>query len=299
MQDERKAAVVAVIGASSGIGLATARACAARGDQLVLGSRSQKSLAAAAKSCKQLGAASVRSQVVDVADGESVREFFESVSATAERLDVVVHTAATMAYGRLVELDPELFQAVTRTVIEGTFAVARHALGIFDRQRAGTLIVVNSLVGSIAAPQLGAYVTAKWGQAGLLRTLQLEVAGQPDIHVCSIAPGGVNTPIYRQAANVTGRSVKPPIPVDQPEKVAEAILRCMDRPRDRISVGLANHLIRLGFEFFPWLYDRMVGPLLYRLSLTGGPTQPSTGNVLAPKPDGEEVSGPWHRRWSS
>jgi NAD(P)-dependent dehydrogenase (short-subunit alcohol dehydrogenase family) len=298
VQVERKPTVVAIIGASSGIGLATARACAARGDQLILGSRSQKSLAAAAKSCKQAGAASVHTQVLDVTDAESVAEFFDAASTVADRLDVVVHTAATMAYGKLAELDPQIFQAVTRTAIEGTFTVARHSLGVFRRQRSGTLIVVNSVIGSIAAPQMGAYVTAKWGQAGLLRTLQLEVLGEPDIHVCSITPGGVNTPIYQQAANVTGRSAKPPIPVDQPEQVAEAILRCMQRPRNRVSVGLANHFIRFGFEVFPWLYDRMVGPLLNLMSLTGEPTAPSTGNVFEPNPDGESEAGPWQRRWT-
>ena len=164
MPDQQKPAVVAIIGASSGIGLATARACAARGDHLLLGSRSQKSLAAAAKSCKSLGAASVHYQVLDVTDANSVTGFFEAVSANAERLDAVVHTATTMAYGRLEELDSEIFQAVTRTAIEGTFTVARQALGIFRKQQAGTLVVVNSIVGSIAAPQLGAYVTAKWGR---------------------------------------------------------------------------------------------------------------------------------------
>jgi len=297
--DERKPSVVAIIGASSGIGLATAQACAARGDHLLLGSRSEQALAAAASSCTQLGAASVRHQVLDVTDAETVRDFFDTAGAAAGRLDAVVHTAATMAYGRLTELDPAIFAGVTRTAIEGTYAVATHALAVFGRQRSGTLVVVNSLVGSIAAPQMGAYVTAKWGQAGLLRTLQLETAGAPGIRVCSIAPGGVNTPIYRQAANVTGRSAKPPVPVDQPEKVAAAIVRCLDQPRDRVSVGLANHLIRFGFQAVPWLYDRMVGPLMHLLSLTGEPTEPSTGNVLAPAPQGEALRGPWTRRWST
>lgn len=299
MPDERKPAVIAIIGASSGIGLATAQACAARGDHLLLGSRSQQALAAAADSCKQRGAASVHHQVLDVTGAGTVREFFDAVDANAERLDAVVYTAATMAYGELVELDPAIFAAVTRTAIEGTLTVARHALATFRRQRAGTLVVLNSVVGSIAAPEIGAYVAAKWGQAGLLRVLQLELLGEPDIHVCSIAPGGVNTPIYRQAANITGRSVKPPIPVEQPEKVAEAVLGCLDRPRNRVSVGLTNHVMRFGFQAVPWLYDRMVGPLMRRLSLTGEPTGPSTGNVLAPVPEGEAVHGPWDRRWSS
>ena len=175
--------------------------------------------------------------------------------------------------------------------------MARHSLASFGRQRYGTLVVLNSLVGSIAAPEMGAYVTAKWGQAGLLRTLQLEVLHQPGIRVCSVAPGGVNTPIYRQAANITGRSARPPIPVDPPEQVAEVILRCLDQPRNRVSVGLANHLIRFGFQATPWLYDRMVGPLLHWLSLVAEPARPSTGNVLATVPDGEAVHGRWTGRW--
>jgi NAD(P)-dependent dehydrogenase (short-subunit alcohol dehydrogenase family) len=295
--DERKPAVVAIIGASSGIGLATAQACAARGDQLLLGSRSRRALAAAAESCEQLGAAGVHYQVLDVTDAGTVADFFAAANSSADRLDAVVHTAATMAYGKLAELDPEIFASVTRTVIEGTYHVGRQALATFGRQRHGTLVVLNSLVGSIAAPEMGAYVTAKWGQAGLLRTLQLEVLHQPDIHVCSVAPGGVNTPIYRQAANITGRTAKPPIPVDQPAKVAEAVLRCLDQPRNRVSVGLPNHFIRFGFSALPWLYDRMVGPLMHRLSLVDEPAGPSTGNVLAPVPDGEAVRGPWTGRW--
>ena len=298
MPDERKPAVIAIVGASSGIGLATARACATRGDHLLLGSRSQRSLAAAARSCKQLGAGSVHTQVLDVTDPDTVRDFFQAASTNADRLDAVVHTATTMAYGALAELDPEVFSTVTRTAIEGTFSVARQALQTFRRQRHGTLVVLNSLVGSIAAPQIGAYVTAKWGQAGLLRTLQLEVAGEPGIHVCSVAPGGVNTPIYRQAANATGRAARPPVPVDQPEKVAEAILRCLDRPRNRISVGLANHAIRFGFQALPWLYDRMVGPLMQLMSLSGEQVEPSTGNVFSPVPEGEALRGPWDRRWT-
>jgi len=297
MPDGQNSTAVAIIGASSGIGLATARACAGRGYHLVLGARSEESLAAAAKTCQELGAASVLAQPVDVADPGSVAEFFAAAQAHSPQLDAVVHAAATMAYGRLEQLDERVFQSVTRTVIEGTFSVARGALRIFRQQGRGTLVVVNSLVGTIAAPDLGAYVTAKWGQAGLLRTLQLETRDQSGIAVCSVAPGGVNTPIYRQAANITGRSAKPPIPVDPPEKVAEAILGCLDRPRPRVSVGLANPLIRFGFHALPKLYDVLVGPLLNRLSLTGPATEPSTGNVFVPVPEGESLHGPWQRRW--
>jgi short-subunit dehydrogenase len=140
-------------------------------------------------------------------------------------------------------------------------------------------------------------VVAKWGQAGMLRVLQLETRDEPAILVSSVSPGGVNTPIYSQAANVTGRSARPPAPVDSPEKVARAILSCVDRGRARVSVGPANPLIVAGFRLLPRVYDALVTPLLHLASLSRKPaTQPSTGNVLQPRPEGESEHGRWPGR---
>jgi short-subunit dehydrogenase len=130
----------------------------------------------------------------------------------------------------------------------------------------------------------------------MLRVLQIETRDSPEILVSSVSPGGVNTPIYAQAANVTGRSARPPLPVDPPEKVARAIVSCVDRRRARVSVGPANPLIVAGFRLLPRVYDALVTPLLHLASLTLRPgTEPSTGNVLAPHPAGEAE----HGRWSS
>ena len=57
-------------------------------------------------------------------------------------------------------------------------------------------IGVNSLLGSVTVPQMGAYATAKWAQRGLLRTLQQETRDEPGLHVCIVSPGSINTPIY-------------------------------------------------------------------------------------------------------
>lgn len=280
---------VLITGGSSGIGLATARRFAADGWSVILAARSEPALQRAVAALP-----SSRYLVADVADPVSVCRLFDA----AGPIDVVVHSAMAMAYGRMEKLDPEVFSTITRTGIEGTFQVARAALDGFRRQGHGTLIAVNSLVGHIVSPQLGAYTVAKWGQSALLRTLQLELRADKDIHVCSITPGAVNTPIYRQAANVTGRLPRPPMPVDPPEKVAAAIMRCVERPRNEIQVGLANRFIRFGFTFVPQLYNVLVGPLLERLSLLNKQVEDSSGNVFDPVPGAEAETDRWTRRWS-
>lgn len=288
--------VVVVTGASSGVGVSTALAFAERGYAVVLASRSEKRLRTVASQCRAAGAASALPVVTDVRDEAAVQALFIQAASVHGSVDVVVHTATVMAYGKIEKLPPELFSGAVNTAILGTFHVARSALAEFRHQRRGTLVVVNSLLGQVAVPEMGAYVTGKWGQAGLIRVLQQETRDEPAIKVCSVVPGGVNTPIYSLAANVTGRSPRPPIPVDPPERIAAAVLRCVDKPSPRVSVGIANPVIVLGFRLFPRLYDALVSPLLHFGGLTSKPTEPSAGNVVEPTPEREAEHGPWNRR---
>ncbi|MCW2525551.1 MAG: hypothetical protein JWM76_411 [Pseudonocardiales bacterium] len=289
--------VVVVIGASSGIGQSTARALATRGDHLVLAARSESRLKSVAAQCEAQGAGRVLVQVTDINEPAQVQALIDRTTEEFGRIDVVVHTATVMAYGTIENLDAEVFTTVVDTAINGTFIIARAVLRVFRKQDGGTLVIVNSLLGSIVAPELGAYATAKWGQAGMIRALQIETRNQRSIKICSVSPGSVNTPIYSQAANYTGKSPRPPIPVDPPEKVARAIVGCIDKPKPRVSVGLANPVAILGFRLFPAVFDLLVTPLLHVGSLINPPTKSSPGNVLTPTSEGEAEHGPWNRRW--
>lgn len=285
--------VVLVTGASSGIGRATAHEYARRGARLVLVSRSREALEDAATECRGLGAASVDVEPVDVADGPAVTAVVDRVLDTHGRIDVCVHAAALIAFGEFLDVPAEVFDRVVTTNVLGTSNVARAVLPGMRELDHGTLVVIGSVLGRISVPQLVSYCTGKWAVRGLTRMLSQSVRDRRGVHVVGVSPGAVNTPVYRQAANVTGNAARPPAPVDPPEKVARAVLKAAGRRRGEVSVGIANPVMALGHELLPPVYDRIVGPLMALLAITRVPMDPHPGNVLDPVPDGEDLEGPW------
>jgi short-subunit dehydrogenase len=129
---------------------------------------------------------------------------------------------------------------------------------------------------------MGAYIAGKWAQDGLARVLQLELRAARGVNVCTVAPGAVDTPIFRRAANFAGFVGRPPPPVVSADRVARAVARSADRPRKRRSVGPANPLVILGYRLLPPLYDRLVVPLARIGTLTREPIPPTDGNVFTP-----------------
>lgn len=288
-----------MVGASSGIGRATALALAADGWTLVLAARSPVSLDAAAADCRRARPGVVVDTVpTDVLDHDAVDALLDGAVDRHGRVDAVVHTAAVISYGVFEQVPAAEFDRVIATNLLGTAAVARAALRVFRRAGSGRLVLTGSLLGKIAVPFMGPYVVGKWGVHALARTLQLETRDAPGIHVSLVSPGSVDTPAYLQAANRTGRQGRPPPPVDPPEKVARAVLRTL-RPGSRGSrdrgVGPANPLVVTGFRLLPALYDRLVTPLMSRFGLSRQEIAPHDGTVVQPRPEQDRVHGGWTR----
>ncbi|MFS0699768.1 SDR family NAD(P)-dependent oxidoreductase [Cellulomonas sp. 179-A 4D5 NHS] len=302
--------VVVVLGASSGIGRATAHALARRGDTLVLASRSADALADVERECLALvpgsrrhpheaaaGGPPVLVVPTDVSVRDSVDRLFERAVERYGRVDAVVHAPAVVGYGRFEDIPAEVFDQVIAVNLLGTANVARVALRLFQRQGGGHLVLVGSLLGKIATPWMSPYVTSKWAVHGLARTIQVEARETPGVDVSLVSPGGVDTPIYAQAASYVRREGRPPPPVDRPETLARAIVKTLDKPARERSVGLANATWTAGFRFLPGVYDVLVGPGMSRLGLSTTAREPGAGNVFAPLPDGEDVTGKWGRHW--
>ena len=284
--------VILITGASSGIGRATAELFAARGWAVVLASRSAQALEQTAAS---LSTSEVLTVPVDVADDGAVRALFDAAVERFGRVDVVVHSAAGVGYGRFEAVPPEVFDRLLLVNIGGTAHVTRAALQQFRRQGGGHLVALGSVLGKVSTPYMSPYITTKWAVHGLIRAVQMEAREIPGVSVSLVSPGGVNTPIYTQAANYTGRQGGPPPPVVSPHAVARAVWSCVRRPRRERSVGPANWLLVFGFRVLPAVYDRIVGPAMRLFALTKRPMPPHVGNVFEPRPDGESTEGPWGR----
>jgi NAD(P)-dependent dehydrogenase (short-subunit alcohol dehydrogenase family) len=291
MQRLMNSRVVVLTGASSGIGKAAALAFAARGDHLVLAARGHADLATVAAEC----GGSPLVVPTDVTEPLQVEELAKAAVEQFGRIDVWVDTAAVMAYGRFEDVPSDVFDRVVTTDLLGPAHVARTALRQFRAQQRGTLILCGSLLGHITAPYMSGYVTAKWGLRGLIRTLRQETRDAPDIHVCSLTPGSVDTPIYTSAANYAGFVGRPPPPVDSAQRMAGAIVKLAGKPRADVSVGAANRLIEFGFNALPPVYDTLVGPLMRRGGLSRAAVGPRTGNVFGHERRTEGGPGRWTR----
>jgi NAD(P)-dependent dehydrogenase (short-subunit alcohol dehydrogenase family) len=262
----------------------------------VLAARGEESLERTAADCRPRGA-DVLTQVADVSTEDDVRRVAAAAVDRFGRIDAWVHTAAVVAYGRFEDVPSATFEQVVDTNVHGTAYVARAALAQFRTQGHGTLVLTGSLLGEIATPFMSSYVTSKWAVRGLARVLAIEARQEPGIDVCVVSPGGVDTPIYVQAANFAGRIGRPPPPVDRPEKVARIITRRLDRPRPRTIVGWANVPARFGFTTMPPVYDLLVTPLMKRGGLSRDRVDGNDGNVFAARPALDEVHGKWGRHW--
>ncbi len=284
--------VVVVTGASSGIGRATVVAASRAGAHVVLAARGARALEEAAAECERAGAASVTVVPTDVGEDAAVAELVRRTLDRHGRIDAVVSSAGVVSYGRTEAVPAEVFDQVIRTNVLGGVNLARHVVPVLREQEGGSLLYVGSVIGHITVPSMTAYTVSKWAVRALARQLRLENRDVAGVHVGYVAPGGVDTPIYQQAANYDGYEGRPPPPVASPQRVARQILRRLGRDRAWAQLTPSNHVIRFGYVAMPVVYEALVGPLFRVLSEDlGRPVTATAGNVTSSVEAGNAPTG--------
>jgi short-subunit dehydrogenase len=174
----------------------------------------------------------------------------------------------------------------------------RAALEHFRPQGSGVIVNNASMLGALGQAYAGVYVMTKFAVRGLSTSLRQELAldGATGIHVATVLPATIDTPIFRHGANVTGREVRPAPPVYPPEKVAKAIVRAATRPRREVYVGFLGWQLVQVAKVAPGTAERVMAVVADQGQLSATePAEPTSGNLSEPS-IGHEVTGGWHGR---
>jgi hypothetical protein len=127
---------------------------------------------------------------------------------------------------------------------------------------------------------------------------ELYLQGYREIHVMTVMPATIDTPIFQHAANYSGRAVDAMPPVYQAEKVARTIVGLMRRPRREVFVGSNARLFDMQFKLAPAWTEWLLAVLSDRLQLsTTRRAPPTSGNLYGPQSQTNGVSGHW--RWEN
>jgi short-subunit dehydrogenase len=287
-------AVVVVTGASSGIGRAAALRLSRRVRGLALCARSEEALAEVAAECDGFGAETLH-RTLDVSDEEAVEAFAAAVVERFGRIDVWVNNAGTIAYGSFEEIPSKVFRQIVETNLMGQVHGARAALRRFRDQGSGVLVNMSSVWGRVSTPQVTPYIASKNAVRAFSECLAGELVDEEDIHVATMAPQAVDTPIFEHAGNYTGRQIRPIPPVLDPEEVARGIELCAENPKREVNYGQAGRMLEILYAVAPPLYRRLAHGAFVRGTWGSVPAAPGPGNVLRSRSP-HQVEGGWRSR---
>ncbi|MFW6059158.1 MAG: SDR family NAD(P)-dependent oxidoreductase [Phycisphaeraceae bacterium] len=278
--------VIVITGASSGIGAATAVACAAAGMDVAIAARREVRLRDVAGRIEQLGRRVVTVRC-DVAEDGDVAHLFERAWAELGRVDVAFANAGYGLASSVLDTTDEQHRAIFEVNYFGTLRVVREAVPYLRRtgNGLGHLLICSSAASEIGLPWFGAYSATKAAQDCIAGALRSEL--QDEVEVTSVHPVGTKTDFFDTAEQMAGGDGPgmvntPGLFTQTPEKVARKIVAALRRPRAevwplgiaRLGLGLATILPGLTNRVLKW-ESRGKDPKQNRISVpSASPSQP-------------------------
>jgi NADP-dependent 3-hydroxy acid dehydrogenase YdfG len=234
--------VIAVTGASSGIGEATALACANAGATVSLAARRAERIEALAGRIAADGGNAL-ALTTDVSDEQQARSFIERTRSELGRLDVLVNNAGVMLLGPIEDAPTEEWRRMIAANVFGVLYCTHAALPLMRTQGSGHILTVSSVAGRVVRVGSGVYNLTKWGIGAFSESLRQEVAPY-GIRVTLVEPGMVatelashNRPEVREQMAKRFQGVTPL----RPEEIAETILFAIGQPP---NVSINEVLVR-------------------------------------------------------
>ncbi|MFB6351434.1 MAG: SDR family oxidoreductase [Bradymonadaceae bacterium] len=292
--------VVAVTGASGGVGRATARAFAERGAKIGLMARGRGGLEQARREVRELGGDAVVLPT-DVAEDEQVEEAADQIEEEFGPIDTWVNCAMVTVMSPIHEMEPEEYRRVTEVnylgYVHGTLA----ALERMRPRDAGKIVQVSSALAYRSIPLQSAYCASKRAVVGFTESLRTELLHEDsNIGVTMVHMPALNTPQFEWARNKMSYKPRPMGKIYQPGVAADAITWAADHDRREIAVGGSTLQTIAGNKIAPGLLDRYLARTGYSEQLTDEPLEPDRpDNLYEPAPGDYGARGRFDKKAKS
>lgn len=255
--------VIVITGATSGIGLTTARRAAQRGAKLILVARNEDALRQLTFELSKKGT-EVAYAVADVGIEEDVRKVAQVAVQKFGGFDTWINNAGVSIFGRMEDVSLEdqrrLFQTNFWGVVHGSLVAVEHL-----KHRGGALINLGSEVSDRAVPLQGMYSASKHAIKGFTDALRMELEAENAlVAVTLIKPAAIDTMFVEHAKNYLEVEPKLPAPIYAPEVVADAILYAAEHFKRDIFVGGGAKLASSGAYYAPRLLDKYMKRFMFR-----------------------------------
>jgi len=266
--------VIVITGASSGIGLATARLAAKRGARVVLAARSGETIRQIADEINNAGGEGL-AVPCDVTNRSDVEKLAQAAVERFGRIDTWVNDAGVSIYGRLDEVKEEDSRRLFDTNFWGVYYGSLTALPHL-KANGGALINIGSEVSEAVVPLQGMYSASKHAVKGFTDALRVEIEELDDapVSITLIQPTATDTPFPQHARNYMDKEPKLPTPLDDPEDVAEAILHAAAKPTRSKKVGAMSKLDTATAKLAPGLGDKLAAKQASRQQYEESPRNP-------------------------
>jgi short-subunit dehydrogenase len=285
---------IVVVGATSGVGKATALSLATHGANLVIVSRTADHVETVADECRLAGASAAIGVAADISKPDDVDRIVSEATARFGTIDTWINAAAPLVVGEIHQQAVTDIEQLIATNVLGTTLASRAAMNHFRTRNAGVLINMSSLLGVVPNPIVPTYSMSKFAVRGLTLSLHQSTWHRSPIHVCAILPGPIDTPMFARAANRSGRAIRAIPPSFSPDRVAAAIIRSVRRPRRQRTTGITGALIVVGLRVLPRFTETFVAQVAARL-IFQPVVAPSTSGALDTANVPSAVGGGWRR----
>jgi len=261
--------IVAITGASAGVGRAVAREFAAQKWDVALIARDAGRLNAAVAELQGMGV-NATSVVADVADFGALNAAALAIENTLGPIDVWINNAMATVFAPVAEITPDEFKRATEVTYLGQVHGTMVALALMRPRNRGTIVNIGSALAYRAIPLQSAYCGAKYAVRGFTDALRSELIHEGSaIGLVMVHLPAINTPQFDWALNKTGRRTQPVPPIFQPEVAARAIhFAAMHPERREVWVGGSTVKAIIADKLAPGLLDRYLADAGYSGQLT-------------------------------